>query len=136
MTPFKAVEIVTAIARGFSPKRAFRLLEEDTVLNIIDLRDYQGKSPGTLIRIRGRLIGLAGKSRRLIEELTGADVSVYGHTVGIIGVQEEAKLASEAVGSLAAGTSHRSVYNMLQKARTRAKQERLILWEDQKKLGP
>jgi len=135
MTPFKAVEIVTAIARGFSPRRAFRLLEEDMLLNIIDLRDYHGKSPSTLIRIRGRLIGLAGKSRRLIEELSGADISVYGHTAGIIGTQEEAKLASEAISKLAAGTSHRSVYNMLQKARTRAKMERMILWEGQK-LGP
>ena len=32
---------------------------------------------------------------------------------------------------LAAGSRHRSVYNMLQSARTKRKMDRILLWEDQ-----
>jgi ribosomal RNA assembly protein len=130
MQPFKAVEIVNAIARGFSPERAFRLLNEETVLSQVDLREFVGKSVAGLTRVKGRLIGLGGKARRLTEELTGADISVYGHSVAIIGHVDEARLASEAVAMLASGSAHKTVYDMLQRARSRAKLERLKLWED------
>ena len=36
--PFKAVEIISAIGRGFSPENAMRLLRGDNSLHIIDLR--------------------------------------------------------------------------------------------------
>ncbi len=128
--PFKAVSVVTAIARGFSPQRAFRLLHDDATMDIMDLRPYAGKSDQGLARVKGRIIGLNGKARRLIEELTGAYLSIYGHTVTVIGKVEEVKLAMDAITGLASGRTHRSVYNMLQKARANAKLERLRLWED------
>ncbi|MEM3584444.1 MAG: RNA-binding protein, partial [Nitrososphaerales archaeon] len=34
--PFKAMDIVTAIGKGFSPQRAFKLLDEETVLYVVD----------------------------------------------------------------------------------------------------
>lgn len=128
--PFKAMAVVEAIGRGFSPQRALRLLEPETVLEVMDLRDF-GKSDNSLERIRGRIIGLKGKSRRVIEELTKCQVSVYGRTVAIIGEVSEAKLAKEAISMLASGSRHRSVYNMLQRARTKRKMDRMLLWEDQ-----
>src|SRR5215472_3710057 len=87
--PFSATRVIEAIGRGFSPQRARRLLDEDTGLEVIDLRDYAGKSVNSLERIRGRVIGLKGKSRRVIEELTGCNLSVYGRTVAIIGEATE-----------------------------------------------
>ena len=130
MEPFKAVELVTAIARGFSPDKAKRLLDEDTILQIIDLKEYAGRSRNALERIKGRIIGSNGKARRLIEELSEAYISVHGHYVAIIGKSEEVKLATEAVTMLARGSMHKSVYNMLEIARRRAKMEKLKLWED------
>ena len=129
--PFKAVNVVEAIARGISPPRALRLLAPDVGLDIIDLRDYAGKSENNLERIKGRIIGLSGKSRRVIEELTKCHVSVYGKTVAIIGEQADLRLAKDAVEKLAAGSQHKSVYNMLQRERTKRKMERILLWEDQ-----
>ena len=35
---FKAVEIVSAISRGFSPERSYRLLAENAILQIVDLK--------------------------------------------------------------------------------------------------
>ena len=102
-----------------------------SALEILDLRDYAGKSENNLERIKGRIIGLHGKSRRVIEELTKCDVSVYGKTVAIIGEPTELRLAKDAIEKLAAGSQHKSVYNMLQRARTKRKMERILLWEDQ-----
>ncbi|MFN4336755.1 MAG: KH domain-containing protein [Candidatus Nitrosocaldus sp.] len=133
---FKAVEFVTAVARGFSPERAMRLLrEEECTITVIDLKDHVGRSPNAIQRIKGRLIGSNGKARRLIEELTGAYVSVYGHYVAIIGKAEEVRLASEAVTMIINGSMHSTVYNMLQKARRKAKMEMLKLWEDESIAG-
>ena len=127
--PLLAVRVVEAIARGFSPLRAIRLLQEGMALEYIDLRDYAGKSSNSLERIRGRVIGLRGKSRRVIEELTRCYISVYGRTVAIIGEASEIELAAEAVRSLASGSQHKSVFNALQKERTKRKMERMFLWE-------
>jgi ribosomal RNA assembly protein len=130
MEPFKAVEIVSAIAKGFSPERAYRLLGEEEVLQLVDLRDYAGKSANSLSRIKGRIIGEAGKSRKTIEEISGVYISVYGHTVGLIGTFEEIKLATEAVIMLSKGRSHANVYNMLQEAKRKSKLDRMRLWEN------
>jgi ribosomal RNA assembly protein len=127
--PFAAVRVIEAIGRGFSPQRAKRLLDEGVVMEVVDLRDYAGKSSNSLQRIRGRVIGLKGKSRRVIEELTECQLSVYGRTVAIIGDPDEVKLAADAVRTLASGSQHKTVYNTLQKARTKKKMERMFLWE-------
>jgi ribosomal RNA assembly protein len=127
--PFTAIRVIEAIGRGFSPQRARRLMDEGTAMVVTDLRDYAGRSVNALERIRGRVIGLKGKSRRVIEELTACHISVYGRTVAIIGEAAEVQLASEAVRLLATGSQHKTVYNMLQKARTRRKMERMFLWE-------
>ena len=129
--PFTAMRVIEAVGRGFSPQRALRLLDPETSLEVLDLRNFAGKSDNSLERIRGRIIGLNGKSRRVIEELTKCYVSVYGRTVAIIGEVTEAKLAKDAVEMLASGSRHRSVYNMLQRARTKRKMDRALLWEDQ-----
>ncbi|MCL4519767.1 MAG: KH domain-containing protein [Thaumarchaeota archaeon] len=130
--PFKAYDIVSAIARGFSPQRAFSLLEEDTMFTLIDLREYSGKSENAMIRIRSRLIGTEGKARKLIEELTGTEISIYGHTVAIIGKPEDSKVAKEAIDKLAKGGTHKATYEMLQKYKTKQKLDRMQLWESQR----
>ena len=128
--PFKAVDIVTAISKGFSPERAFRLLGEEEGLSQLDLREYAGKSENDLSRIKGRIIGLDGKTRRILEELTGTYVSIYGHIVSVVGRMDQNKLALDAIDMLASGSSHKSMYNMLQGARTKTKIDRMKLWED------
>ena len=127
--PFSATRVIEAIGRGFSPQKARRLLDEGTTFEVIDLRDYAGRSANSLARIRGRVIGLRGKSRRVIEELTACHLSVYGRTVAIIGEAQEVQLAAEAVKSLATGSQHKTVYITLQKARTKRKMESMFLWE-------
>ncbi len=130
--PFKAYDIVSAIARGFSPQRAFSLLEEEKILTLVDLREYAGKSENAMVRIKSRLIGSEGKARKVIEELSQTEISIYGHTVAIIGDSEASKVAQDAIDKLARGGTHKATYELLQKHRTQQKLERMQLWESQK----
>ena len=127
---FRAKEVVTAIGRGFSPEHAFRLLDDDEIIfEIIDLREIVGRSASDLKRLKGRVIGKEGKTRRLIEELSEANISVYGHTIGIIGYPDQASIAREAVTMLIRGSLHGTVYRFLHKKRRELKKQRLQLWE-------
>ena len=127
--PFKAVEIVTAIGRGFSPQNAMKLLEEDTLLHVIDIRDFAGKSPQQIERIKGRIIGEGGRARTNMENLTNTNISVYGKTVSIIGEPNQIKLAVSAISSISSGSKHGSVYGRLEASRRKQKLDRLQLWE-------
>jgi len=127
---FKAKDLVTAIGRGFSPEHAFRLVrDEEAMLDIIDLRSVFGKSDADIKRVQGRIIGMNGKTRRIIEELTDTSVSVYGHTVGIIGTIEQIQIAREAIEMLIKGSMHGTVYRFLHRKRRELKKEKLELWE-------
>lgn len=127
---FRAKEVITAIGRGFSPQRAIPLLQsEDTMLEVIDLRQTVGKSPADIQRLKGRIIGKGGKTRRIIEELTDAEISIYGHTVSIIGNLNQTNVAREAVLMLIKGSQHSTVYRFLQKKRQELKRKKLELWE-------
>ena len=127
---FKAKDVVIAIGRGFSPEIAFRLIhDEETFLEIIDLRAIFGRSESDIRRVKGRIIGMEGKTRRIIEELTESDVCVYGHTVGLIGDIEQIQIAKEAVQMLIRGSQHSTVYRFLHRKRRELKKRKLELWE-------
>jgi ribosomal RNA assembly protein len=127
---FRAKEVVTAIGRGFAPDRAFRLIQdEEALLEVIDLREIFGRSLSELERVKGRIIGQEGKTRRIIEELTDAEISVYGHTVSIIADAEEMDISREAIQMLLQGRQHSSVYRFLHKKRRELKKKKLELWE-------
>ncbi len=127
---FRAKEVVTAIGRGFSPEHAFRLLKEDeTMLEVIDLRETVGRSQTDMKRLKGRVIGKEGKTRRIIEELTEANICVYGHTISIIGEINQVEIAKEAVQMLIRGSLHGTVYRFLHRKRRDLKKKKMELWE-------
>jgi ribosomal RNA assembly protein len=129
-TLFRAKDVVTALGRGFSPEHAFRLVrDEDVLMELIDLRGAFGKSEADLKRVKGRIIGMNGKTRRIIEELTDANVAVYGHTVGVIGTLEQVQVAREAIEMLVKGSMHSTVYRFLHRKRRELKKNMLEIWE-------
>ncbi len=113
----KVTDLVRAIGRGFSPERAMRLLDDDEYLDVIDIREYVGKRSSHVIRMRARVIGTHGKTRKLIEDLTGAFVSVYGSSVTIIGNSIQMPVAKRAVEMLLRGSEHSTVYRYMEKQR-------------------
>ncbi|MFT4884759.1 MAG: ribosomal RNA assembly protein, partial [Natronomonas sp.] len=77
----KGPDIVKAIGRGFAPEDAMRLLEDDMqMFEMVDL-DAATRNKKDLRRKKGRLIGEDGRTRELMEELSGADVVIYGSTL-------------------------------------------------------
>lgn len=130
----KARDVVTAIGRGFSPQRAFRLFTDGQIIEVIDLKEAVGDSRNQLLRVKGRIIGENGKTRKIIEKLTGTAVSVYGHTVSIIGEYDEMLVAKEAISMLVKGAMHGSVYRYLNAAHLELKKRKLSLWEERPEL--
>jgi ribosomal RNA assembly protein len=127
---FKAKDVITALGRGFSPEHAFRLIrDEEAILDVIDLRTVFGKSEADIKRVKGRIIGMNGKTRTIIEELTNTNVAVYGHTVSIIGTIEQAEVGREAIQMLVRGSMHATVYRFLHRKRRELKKKMLEIWE-------
>ncbi|MEK6930973.1 MAG: KH domain-containing protein, partial [Thermoproteota archaeon] len=98
---------------------------------VIDLREFAGKSNANIERIKGRIIGEGGKARKNMENLTGTHISVYGKTVSIIGDTSKLRLVVDAISSISNGSIHGAVYNKLEAANRKNKQEKMQLWENQ-----
>ena len=123
---YTAREIIKSIGRGFNPDVAKLLLKPDYIFDVIDLREYIGKSKDAMLRLKGRVIGKEGKSRRLIEELTECNVSVFGKTISIIGLPESTANARQAIESLLRGSTHANVYKWLERRRRELKRMTII----------
>lgn len=115
---YLAREIVRAIGRGFNPEIAMQLLKQDYGLEIVSIMDY-ARNQNDLERLRGRVIGEGGKSRKTIEGLTDTQLCVFGKTVGIIGPMEGLADARRAITDLLSGATHASVYRWLERKRKR-----------------
>lgn len=113
--------IVMAIGRGFSPSKALKLLENDCYLQVYDIRDYVGRTVEHVSRMRARVIGTKGRTREIFEEITGADVSVYGNTVAIIGTSLQVEIAGKGMEMLLSGSEHAAVYHYLEGRRAHLK---------------
>lgn len=117
VTAMQGPEIVRAIGRGFPPDEALRLLEEEMMLfETIDLQ-RAARNDNDLRRQKGRLIGEDGRTRELMEELTGASVVIYGTTLGIIGRPKEVDVVRSAAEMLLDGAPHGAVYSFLERKR-------------------
>lgn len=106
----KAKDIVLAIARGFSPANAYKLLEEEKELHVISL---DGETVKKRQRLVGRVIGRDGATKKRIEQDTGAAISIQGKTLSIIGTFEELGPAEEAVAELLSGKTHSYAYKKM-----------------------
>ena len=115
----KIIDVIKAIGRGFSPERATRLFDDDEYLEVVDLKEFVGGRNNQLSRIRGRIIGKEGKTRKIIEDLTGAYVTIYGNTVALIGNSVSLPVAKHAVELLLNGSEHATVYHYLESQRPR-----------------
>jgi len=120
-----ATEVINAIARGFSPEKAFRIFEDEQItLDIIDLSKVTD-TPKELKRIMGRIIGKEGRTREALENLTGANVSIYGKTVSTIGYVDQIQTVRKAIEMLAEGSKHAAVYSFLERKRQELKRSQM-----------
>ena len=121
---YTAESVIKAIGRGFNPETAMQLLKHDYTFEILTMQEF-AKSTESMRRLKGRVIGEGGKSRRVIEDLTETSISVYGKTIGIIGEASNVSVARRAIESLLKGSPHSSVYTWLERQRRKLKQRSL-----------
>jgi len=117
----KARDFVRAVANGFSPQRAWRIFREDVYFEVVDIKEFVGKKENRIRVLRGRIIGKNGKTRRIIEELSGASLSIYEYSVAIIGSYTQVEIAKKAVEMLLRGSKHATIYHFLEKKRREMK---------------
>ena len=120
----KMENIVRAIARGFSPKHAMRLFNDDANLYIFDIHDYVGKKESHVRRLKSRIIGRNGKTKRVLERLTDSDISVYGHTVSVISDVYSMNIIKKAIDMLLEGSKHATVYRFVESSMKSLRLER------------
>ncbi|MHA1339894.1 MAG: KH domain-containing protein [Promethearchaeota archaeon] len=118
-----AQNIINAINYGFNPEKAIKLLDEEYFLEIIDLEKILGNSMKKIKRIKGRIIGEKGRMREAIEHFSGVNMVIYENYISLIGNFDSMKIAKKAINMLIEGLPHKVVYNFLQKAYQRKKDE-------------
>ena len=118
--------VIRAIGRGFSPEHAMRLFKGDTDFFVFDIHDYVGKKATHVRRLKSRIIGRNGKTKHLMESLTGADISVYGHTVSVIADFESIDIAKKAIDMLLSGSKHSNVYRFVEREMKKLRREQRL----------
>jgi len=114
LTTIKIENIVKAIGRGFSPENAYRLFDDNADFFSFDLRDYVGKKENHIRRLRSRIIGKEGKTKHVLEELTDAKISIYGHTISVISDVVRMNILKKSIDMLLTGSKHATVYRFVE----------------------
>ena len=120
---FKIENIIRAIGRGFSPEHALMLLQDEMDFFIYDIHDYVGKKPAHIQRLKSRVIGKNGKTRNVLEELTQCYISIYGHTISIIGNIVSIDICKKAIDKLLSGSKHATVYRYVERSMKKLRYE-------------
>ncbi|MEK6826272.1 MAG: RNA-processing protein, partial [Nanoarchaeota archaeon] len=91
-------------------------------IEIINIKDFAGKSEKKLVRIKARLIGTKGKARRVIENMTNTEIVIYGKTISIIGKVENVDVAKRGTEILLRGAPHGNAYKYIEREMTKLKE--------------
>lgn len=106
-------EIIRAVDFGFEAEDALVLLNPEYVLEFINVKEHTRRK--NLQDVRARVIGMKGKAKRTIENLTGASIIIQGNKVGVIVSSEHLNTTLNAIRSLIQGAKHSNIFAYLEK---------------------
>lgn len=109
-------KVLNALFMGFPVEKALKLYNEKYFFEVIDLSIVLNGNEKLIERYKGRLIGKGGKSKKIIQELSGCFISFDSDCVGLIGEYDSIQKAKEAIKMLLEGARHASVYAFLEKS--------------------
>lgn len=121
LNEYEASIILNAISLGFSSRKALTLKDESKIFRILNIKDLTRKK--NLQHVRARIIGTEGKTKRTIENISGADIVIKDNEIGIIGNAELIEEIVTAVSSLVRGTKQANTYRYLEKMNRNKKSE-------------
>lgn len=128
---FLAEKVVEAMDLGFITPTALQILEEDFMFEKINIKNHTKRKD--LERIRGRIIGIKGKTLGTLQSLTNCHLALKNNFVGIIGPAEWIENAQTAIISLIKGSKQANVYAYLEHHRVEAVVDLGIKAEKKKK---
>jgi ribosomal RNA assembly protein len=114
-----ACEVIEAINLGFIIKKALLITNEEFILEKIHIKDLTKRTD--LERIRGRIIGTKGRTKKTIENISDCLISVHDNTVGIIGRADEIEPTLTAITALIKGKKQTKTYSYLERERSKDK---------------
>ena len=110
--------IITAINFDTNPESALKLLDDNYVIDVIDMKNLvKNKNKENVKKAVGRVIGHNGVTRKIIEEMCRCFVSVKDNYVCVIGPYENTILVEKAIKMLSKGLSHKGFYKYLERNR-------------------
>jgi ribosomal RNA assembly protein len=124
LNEFSARNIIYAFGRGFDIETACKLLNDEYYFTSIDLGQMFG-SEKRVMQIKARVIGINGKAKRYIEDVSQAKLSIYGDTISFIGTISGVEEAQTAVNTLIDGGTHRLAYTRMESSHRKNKSEAL-----------
>lgn len=112
---YLAEQVLDAINFGFPYAAAISIIEEETLFEIINIKDHTNKND--LEKIRARIIGKGGKTIKTLSEISECFIELKDNQVGIIGHPENIPAIQTAMISLIKGSKQANVYAYLEKHR-------------------
>jgi len=122
----KVINVIKAINYGFKVEDALKLLSDDYRLEVIELKEY-ARNPEEMRRLKGRVIGEDGKTKRIIQQYTNVSLQIGDNYIAILGGYEQVEIAKNAVVMLMEGRQHSTVYRYLDRAEMELKEKKLDL---------
>jgi ribosomal RNA assembly protein len=110
---YTAEKVISALNFGFEFGIAILIKEEDNMFEVIAIKDHTKRRD--LSRIRARIIGKQGKTKKTFTNLTKCFFEIRDNEVGIIGEPEHIENAQTAIISIIKGTKQSNVYSYLEK---------------------
>lgn len=114
-----AARVIEALNLGFALEQALILKEEEFTLEKVNIKEITKRHD--LKRIRARIIGTEGKTKKIMADLGNCFISLHENTIGVIGRAEEIKKVIQALISLVHGSKQSKVYSYLERERSREK---------------
>ncbi len=109
-----AGQVVDALNFGFPLTAALQIAEEESIFEIINIKDHTKRKDYPTIR--ARIIGKEGGTLKTLSSLTNCNFELKGNEVGIIGPSEEIKNAQDAIVALIQGSKQSNIYAFLEKS--------------------
>ena len=115
--------VIAAYGNGFDADSALLLMNDDCYMSVIDIELY-AKNGSRAQQLKARIIGENGKTKRYIERVSSAKISVYDDHVCVIGESEAIDEAEAAIYSLLKGEKHKTAYSKMEAAHRKNKAAR------------
>lgn len=127
---YSAEKVLEALDVGFPIDISLLLADPEYLLEFMNIKDFTRR--GNLEDVRARIIGTQGKTKKLVEKLSGCSVKLKENTVYIVGHAEDIRETMTAIERLIRGSAQGKVYGFLERSRTQHKDE-VVIYNDKEK---